>query len=211
MRKASKASAIEQAILDVGFRHSITRRFDILRDTSATAAIEFGMVGVLIILLVVETMQAGLYFYTAASLEFATNKAARQILTGAVSSQGLTAAQFRTQVLCPLLPAAMSCSSVITNLRTVAEDVYPNGFYAFVKTDQSGINQPTMDNTQTSFCPGAAGAYVYLQVFYAMPVVSPTWKIVASTLWNGSAVHFVGAASAFENEPFQGNTAPGGC
>jgi Flp pilus assembly protein TadG len=181
------------------------------RDRRGAAAVEFAMIGVLCIGLIIETMQAGLYFYTSASLERATGKAVRQIMTGAVASQGLSAAQFRTTVLCPLLPAAMSCANVVTNINTVSEDVAPNGFYSFVNTTQSAIVPPTMDNTQTSFCAGSTSSVIYAQIYYAMPVISPVWRAIAATNWNGRSVTFVTSAAAFKNEPFQGTTQPAGC
>ena len=171
--------------------------------------IDFAMVVPAFLLLVVETMQIGVYFYTLASLDHATNGAARQIMTGAVSSAGLTAAQFRTQILCPLLPGSMSCSSIVTNIQNVPEAISPAGFYTFVNANATAIIAPTMDNNVTSFCPGNAGSYLYIQVYYAMPVISPIWYAVASVNWNGSTVHFVSAASAFKNEPFQSSSQPG--
>jgi Flp pilus assembly protein TadG len=187
-------------------------RYGVFRRASAgSVAVEFAFVGALCIALVIETMQAGMFFYTSASLEMATTKAVRQIMTGAVSSQGLTAAQFRTNLLCPLLPAVMSCSNIVTNIRTVSEDVAPNGFYAFVNANQSAVVAPAMDNTQTSFCPGSTGSVVYAQIYYAMPVFSPTWRAFGATLWNGLTVHFVTSAAAFKNEPFQGVSQSGNC
>lgn len=177
------------------------------RDRAGVSAIEFAMIAPVLILLIVETLQAGFYFYTSASLNHATQYGARQILVGAVEQQGLTAAQFRTQVLCPQLPATMSCSNIITNIQNVPEGTNPNGFYAFVNSSQTGVVPPTMDNNQTSFCPGSTGSYVYIQAYYAMPLISPIWLAVGSTSWNGSTVHFVSSYAAFKNEPFTGGQA----
>ena len=179
-----------------------------ITERSAAAASEFALVLPAFILLTIETMQLGMYFYTSASLDHATTYAARQILTGAVTNQGLTATQFRTNVLCPLLPGSMSCSNIITNIQTVPEATSPAGFYAFLNAGQTGLAQPTMDNTQTSFCPGSTGSYVYLQVYYAMPTLSPIWT-AAATSWNGSKVHFITATAAFKNEPFQSSSQTG--
>lgn len=121
---------------------------------------------------------------------------------------GMTAAQFRTNVLCPLLPTAMSCSNIISNLQAVPEDLKPKGFYTFINASQTGIVAPTMDNTKTNFCPGTTSGVVYAQIFYAMPVFSPTWKLVGSVQWNNSTVHFVNAAATFKNEPFSVSKPP---
>jgi Flp pilus assembly protein TadG len=170
-------------------------------DSSAIAAIEFAIVVPVFLILVVETMQLGYYFYASAALSRATTAAAREILTGSVTNQGLTAAQFRTQILCPLLPGSMSCANIVTNVQTVPEATSPGGFYAFVNAAKNGLTQPAMDNARTSYCPGAPGSYVVVQVYFAMPVMSPIWVAMA-TSWNGGLVHFVSAVAAFKNEPF---------
>ncbi len=179
----------------------LLRRF---RDGQAgSVAIEFALIGMSCLFLIVETMQAGLYFFVTAELTNATSKAMRQVMTGAVSSQGLTAAQFRTNVLCPLLPAVMPCANVITNLRSVAEDVSPNGFYQFVNSAQTAVIAPTMDNTKTNYCSGSGGTVIYAQVYYAMPAISYFWRTVGATTFNGVLVHMASAAAVFKNEPFQ--------
>jgi Flp pilus assembly protein TadG len=181
----------------------------LLTQHSASAAVDFAMVVPAFLLLVVETMQIGVYFYTLASLDHATNAAARQIMTGAVYSAGLTAAQFRTQILCPLLPGSMSCSSIVTNIQNVPEAVSPAGFYTYVNASATAVITPAMNNNLTSFCPGISSSNLYVQVYYAMPVISPIWYAVASVNWNGNTVHFVSAAAAFKNEPFQSSSQPG--
>ncbi len=178
------------------------------RNDLGSVAIEFAMIGGTAIVMVVEIMQAGLFFYEETSLRNATARSMRQVVTGAVSAQGLTAAQFRTTILCPQLPAVMSCANVITNVRSVSEDVSPNGFYAFVNANQSGIVAPAMDNTQTGFCSGSTGSVIYAQVYYAMPVFSPAWRL-SSVMWNGIRTHFVSAAAAFKNEPFPSSQSQG--
>lgn len=175
------------------------------RDSRGSTAVEFAFVGGFALFLLLATMQVGLYFYTSASLENATARAMRQVMTGATGSQSLTAAQFRTTVLCPLLPTGMSCSNVVTNIRTVPQGTYPNGFYQFVNSASSWIIPPTMDNTQTSFCTGSTGSVVYAQVYYAMPVLFPQVFGAAVSTWNGKSVFFIGSYAAFKNEPFQGS------
>ena len=177
----------------------------IRRDPRGSVAIEFALVGGIAVLMVVAILQVGFYFYVSASLENATSRAMRQVMTGAVGAGSLTAAQFRTSVLCPLLPAAMSCNNIITNLQTVSEGAAPNGFYQFVNASQSWVVPPTMNNVQTTFCTGSAGTVVYAQVYYAMPIIVPALLGSVSTSWNGQSVYFVGSYAAFKNEPFQGN------
>jgi hypothetical protein len=103
----------------------------------------------------------------------------------------------------------MQCSSVVTSIQSVSEDVQPNGFYQFVNASQTAVITPAMDNSKTTFCSGGAGTVIYAQVYYAMPVFSPTWSIIGTTTFNGLKSHLVSAAAVFKNEPFQSSTSSG--
>jgi Flp pilus assembly protein TadG len=172
--------------------------------------VEFAFIGAMLIPLTIETLQAGFYFYASASLDRAMAAATRQIRTGSIGAQALSADQFRNKVLCPLLSPGMSCSNVVTNVQTLPEALYPSGFYAFVNAGQTALITPQMDNTKTSFCTGTTGSYIFAQAFYAMPVFSPVWLSLFATNWKGWKVRFVSSSAAFKNEPFPGSSA-GAC
>ena len=187
------------------------RRF--WRDASAATAVEFAFLLPIWLWMTFETFQIGLYFYYSASLVRVTDSASRQIMTGSVLAQGLTAAQFRSQILCPLLPGNMSCSNVVTNIQTISPTT-SNAFYSL--TDGNPSQEPTglatvpMDNSKTSFCIGKQQSLVAIQVFYAMPVLGiPTLGLSNTATFNGQNVVFISATAAFENEPF--TTANPGC
>ncbi len=182
---------------------AVLQRFRLER--RASVAVEFALIGGVTILLLLGSAQAGLYFYTSAALENATVRATRKIMTGAIGAANTTPAQFRTNILCPLLPAAMPCSSIITNLVTVSQGSSPSGFYQFVNANASGIIPPTMNNSQTTFCTGTTGSVIYAQVYYAMPIILPLVFGSRASVWNGQSVYFVPSAAAFKNEPFQNN------
>jgi hypothetical protein len=85
---------------------------------------------------------------------------ARQIITGSVQKGGLTAAQFRTNLLCPQLPATIPCSGIIVNLETFSEASFPGGFYSFVLL--GAVWLPTITTTfqgQTVALASAAAAF----------------------------------------------------
>jgi len=166
-------------------------------------AVELPIIGAPFLLMILEIFQSALFVYYSGMLNHATESAARQILVGSVQNGSLTQTQFLNNLLCPLLPAAMSCGNVIVNLQTVSEAGYPGGFYAFVNRTQTAIIIPPLNNTQTSFCPGGSGDYVYLQVFYAMPLILPVWLPTVTTTFQGQTVKLVSAAAAFKNEPYQ--------
>jgi len=187
----------------------------------AATAVEFAVLLPLFVGLVFMLAQVGLYFYFSTTLYYVTEKATRQILTGGVANQNLTAAQFRTQVLCPLLPGAMSCSNIITNIQIPPpwSGTDSGGFYALTNIryggsnpsgyTMTGLNQPPMNNNNTSFCIGAAGSIVAVQVYYAMPVIGIPQMLTGAVPFNGQSVIFISATSVFKNEPF--TTAYTGC
>ncbi len=182
------------------------------RDQSGFAAVEFAVISIPFLLTIVEVFQSALFVYNSAELDYATQAAARQVLTGSVQNTGLTAAQFRTNVLCPLLPATMPCANVIVNLQAFSGAAYPGGFDSFVNGTQTAVIMPPLDNTQTSFCPGNSGQYIYLQVFYAMPLIGAVWLPAVTTTFQGQTVKLVSSAAAFKNEPYQSTyTPPQGC
>ncbi len=183
-----------------------------LKERKAVAAVEFAIVGPAFLFIIFEIFQSGLFVYNSSSLNYATQVAARQIMTGAVQNANLTQAQFINNTLCPLLPATMPCSNVIVNLKTFSEAMFPSGFYNFVNSTQTAIIVPPLNNTQTSFCPGGGGKYVFIQTYYAMPLFGPIWLPALTTTFQGQTVTLVAAAAAFQNEAYQSSyTPPTGC
>ena len=197
----------------LGSKESLLRNArGFLKERKAAVAVEFAMVGAPLLLIILEIFQSALFVYFSGMLDHATQSAARQIRTGSVQNGTLTAAQFRNNLLCPLLPAAMPCTNVIVNLQTFSEAAYPGGFFSFVNSTQTAIIIPPLDNAQTSFCPGGSGQYVYLQVFYAMPLIGTVWLPAVTTTFQGKTVKLISAAASFKNEPYQSSyTAPAGC
>jgi Flp pilus assembly protein TadG len=185
---------------------------EFFRKRSAVVAVEFAMIGAPFLLMILEIFQSALFVYCSGMLDHATQAAARRIMTGSVQNGSLTAAQFRTNLLCPQLPATMPCGNVIVNIRTFSEAASPGGFYSFVNAAQTAILVPPLDNNQTAFCPGGSGQYVYLQVFYAMPLIGAIWLPAVPATFDGKTVKLVSAAAAFKNEPYQSSyTSPAGC
>ena len=199
--------------------NSLTLARDFVRRQDGGPASEFAMIMPVFVGLVFVIAQLGLYFYYSASLFYVTQEASRQILTGSVANQNLTAAQFRTQILCPLLPGPMSCNNVVTNISVIPEAAQPGGFYSlmnFVSTSSnlrgytmSGLASVPMNNTKTSYCIGTPGAIVAVEVFYAMPVLGLSWFLGVASTYNGQSVIFINATAAFKNEPF--TTSYSGC
>jgi Flp pilus assembly protein TadG len=174
-----------------------------IQSRRAAVAVEFAFISVILIEFIVEIMQAGLYYYTASALERTSAAAARQIFVGSAAANGYNASQFLANVVCPSISATnLPCSNLILNVQQVQEGQAPAGFYAFLNGTQTGLALPPLNNSQTSFCIGQSGSYVYMQFVYAMPVFSPFWQIVATT-FNGTSSFLIQKTAVFRNEPFQ--------
>ena len=164
------------------------------------SAIEFAMLLPLFSGLLFMILQVGLYFYYSTYLAYATDVAARHIMTGDVATQGLTAAQFRTNYLCPALPGGMSCNNVITNVQVVPAGNNGAGWTAL--TTSSGIIRPAMNNATTTFCIGTGGSLIAVEVFFAMPVLGLPQMLPGASTFNNQSVVFIQATAALKNEPF---------
>lgn len=153
-------------------------------------------------------MSIGYMVYVKQGLDFATQKAARQIRIGAVQQAQLTQSQFVSQLICPGMPMTVSCSDVIVNVNNVP---YTSGasnyqsYMNFVNAQQTNVIIPPLTNTGATYCPGQGGkspSYVYLQVLYPIGSFLALFSSSATTVYNGQKVFLVMATATFLNEPF---------
>jgi Flp pilus assembly protein TadG len=181
----------------VGLRHF----FD---DRRGASAVEFAMVGSMLIATIIFVMMLGLLLYIGQALDRATAVAARQIMTGAVQKQGLSQSTFISNVLCPSLPAMFVCSKVIVNVQTVSEAAGPNGYYLFANNTQTGLIIPTLSNSSSQFNPGIQASYVYMQVIYPITFLPSFMASMfsAGVTYNGSPAYLTVSTAAFRNEQY---------
>lgn len=188
----------------------------ILRDASASTAVEFALIAPIFAYFLLMIAQVGLYFYYSATLQSAADAAVRQILVGNVANPSagstLTQTQFINNILCHAAPT-LQCADFVVNLIQAPADFYsltnkaanPNLPLGYQLT---GLNNPPMNNSQTSYCIGGDGAIVVAQIFYPMPVVGiPAFAGAAQ--FNGQSVIWIQANDVFKNEPF--STSYQGC
>lgn len=87
------------------------------QDERGAAAVELAIVGSTFIAVLLTTLF--LLVFLNQSLDYATSKAAHQIMTGVVQAGAMTQANFRTNVVCSYLSAVFKCDNVIVNVQTV--------------------------------------------------------------------------------------------
>ena len=189
---------------------SIMKRLAEFRQApQGVVAIEFAVVGLPFFMLLYGIMVIGFMMFCSSSLDYATQKAARQVMVGTAQSGTLSADQFRTTVVCPLLPATIfDCSKVVVNMTTVSVTPEPTAFVNFVKSDQSGLIIPPLDNTKTSYCTGAGGNYQVLEILYPLPLYM---SLFASTQSVAQGQFIIMSTAAFKNENFSSSTTSTGC
>ncbi|SEP48798.1 TadE-like protein [Methylobacterium sp. ap11] len=176
----------------------------LIRDEKGSTAVEFALVGMMFMSVILFTMVVAEILYFGQKLDFATEQATRQIIVGKAQTQTTppTLAGF-TQSLCAQLPAAMSCSDVIVNLYVVPKATAP-GYYAYVKSDQSGLTLPALTPGSGQFTLGSQGDYQYLQVIYPitfLPSFMTAW-LDASTMYNGKPAYLIISTAAFRVESY---------
>lgn len=182
-----------------------------IRDEKGSTAVEFGLVGLLFIATLVGTMTMAQILYFGQKLDYATEQASRQVLIGTTqkqqSSNPATPASLAsfTQALCGYLSAAMSCSDVIVNLYKVPKE--KPGYYAYAKSDMSGLTLPVLTPGSGQFSLGNRGDYQYLQVIYPVTLLPPfmTGWLDATTTYKGKAAYLLISTAAFRVEQYEQN------
>ncbi len=172
------------------------------RGRSGAAAVEFALVSSFLFLTIAFVMVVALIIYQNEALDFATGKAARQIMTGQVQQGSINQPAFRTQVLCPYLPAAMSCGKVIINVQTVAQGMQPNGYYTLVNAGVTALNLPALIVDAGAYTVGGAGAYQYLQVIYPVTFIPGVFARIlgGGATYGGSPAFLLVSTATFKNE-----------
>lgn len=178
------------------------RRFLVAQ--AGVTAVEFALLAPVFLLVTMMMLELGLYEIQSASLSYATQKAARQILTGkAANTTGLTTSKFINELLCPSLPPPMDCTKVVVNISVADSAAGATAWTSLMNDSFTGLKAVPKDNSMTNFAIGAAGSTVALQVYYKMP-------LYLLPVFSGSNQYYqwIVSTAAFRNEPF--TTSAGG-
>jgi len=180
---------------------------DFLAADEGATAVELGFLAPIFIGASLMLVELGLYELYSASLSYATQKAARQILTGQFANSADTSiAGFVNNSVCASLAPPMTCDRIVLNSQKLTSQSTPGGasaWWTLMNAAQTNIAAPaTMDNTKTTFCIGASGDTIALEVYYAMPFWSIPLMGTPTTTFNGSPVIWIASTAAFRNEPF---------
>src|SRR5262250_260112 len=94
----------------------LLRRFR--RSRRGSAALEFALVAPVFFVLLFGIIETGIMFFASQVLETITQNSARRIMTGQVQSAAYDAAHFKSNVVCPQIPAIFSCANIYIDVKS---------------------------------------------------------------------------------------------
>lgn len=165
------------------------------RSRGGATAVEFAMIAAPLIALILAALQTAIVFFFDQALQTATQKAARQLMTGSAQTANMTQSQFQTAV-CNNLPSMFTCSKVMVDVQSAGS--FPNINTGAINLTYNAQNQVT--NT-FSFSPGGPGDIVIMRVMYDWPVVGGPLGFSLSNQPDGGRL--LVATAVFKNEPYQ--------
>ena len=190
-----------------GFRMlggGIRRIREALQDRQGAAAVEFALVSSMLLCTILFIMVVAVIVYINQALDYATNKAARQVMIGTIEKGGVSQSNFRTQYVCNNLPLTINCDNVIVNLQTLPEAAQPAGYYNLVQPNKVGLIIPPLSNNGAQFSTGLQASYEYLEVVYPITFIPAFMnKILGNNAtYNGSPAYLAISTAAFRNEQY---------
>src|ERR1700749_4731968 len=139
---------------------NIWRRFS--RSRSAWAAVELALVAAVFYALLFANIETATMFFASQVLETMTQDSARQIMTGQAQNGALSATQFHDNVVCPMIPALFTCTSVYVDVESFSQF---SSVSVSTPIDGSGN---CINNMQ--YNPGGPCAIVMVRLFYQWPL-----------------------------------------
>jgi Flp pilus assembly protein TadG len=163
------------------------RLFEVARDQTGSALVEFALVSPLFFLLTFVTIDFGLILLTQSSINFAARDASRLIMTGQVQS-GAGQSAFTTRA-CNAVSALISCSSLQYNVQSGS---------TFSSLNAKVVANTSGNMSTTGFSPGGPGSDVLVQIGYPYSCIIP----VACDYISNNGKFLLVATVAFQNENY---------
>lgn len=160
-----------------------------------TTAVEFALIAPPFLAMLIAILQLASFLFAQQALQTAAVAAGRLILTGQVQNGSLTQSQFKTNDVCPLLPALFTCGNLYVSVQT-----YTNFSSASTTIPALTISSSGTPSTTGSYSLGGPGEVMVLQLVYP-------WKIITGPL-GGLLPNFsngyteIMGVSAFRVEPY---------
>jgi Flp pilus assembly protein TadG len=176
--------------MPISFRKSISAA---RKDDRGAAALEFAILAAPLIAIILAALQTSIIFFYDQALQTATERAARQLMTGSAQTQNLTQSQFKN-VVCGYA-TVFTCSGLMVDVQSAS---------SFTAINTNPLT-PTYNNgnvTNTwSYNTGGAGDIVIMRVMYDWPVFGGPLSLNLANQPNGT--YLLVATAVFKNEPYQ--------
>jgi Flp pilus assembly protein TadG len=175
------------------FARDVLRRFGSNRKGSAV--VEFALIAPVFIALLFAIVETAIMFFASQILETVTQESARQIMTGQAQAANYTAATFLTKVVCPQIPAVLTCANIGVDVESDPSQ-FSNVNIA------NPITSGAFDPTKLNFNMGGSCSVITVTLYYQ-------WQMVVTGLgynisnMNGNK-RLLSATAAFRNEPYAG-------
>jgi Flp pilus assembly protein TadG len=175
------------------FARDVLRRFG--RNRKGSAIVEFALVAPVFIALLFAIFESAIMFFASQILETVTQESARQIMTGQAQAAGYTATTFMTSVVCPQIPAVLTCANIGVDVESDPSQ-FANVSIA------NPVTSGAFDSTKLNFNMGASCSVVTVTLYYQWQVFVMGFVPNIGTL-NGNK-RLISATAAFRNEPYSG-------
>ena len=156
------------------------------REVSGAAAVEFGLIAGMFVMMICVWLELGLTLMQQAALDRAVLKEARLIRTGVITASGENT--FKAN-LCADLSAVMTCGDIQYNVASGS---------SFASLSAAVPSSSTSRMTTTGFSPGSSGSDVIVQVGYTRKVAVP----LAASVVGQNGTLLIYSSVAFQNEPY---------
>ncbi|WP_174284667.1 TadE/TadG family type IV pilus assembly protein [Sphingomonas bacterium] len=163
------------------------------RDERGVTVIEFAFVAGPLFALIIAILQVSLTFFAQQTLETATLKASRQLMTGVDQSAGMSQAGFLTAV-CNQLPGFMKCANVRVDVQSTTSFSSANTSAPTITYNaQTGAENPF------AYSPGGSGQITTVKVMYIWATSKGPLGFDLSTMSGGNRLLI--ATAVFKTEP----------
>jgi len=176
-------------------RSPLRRLLTLKRDERAATAVEFAMLVTPLVVLILASLQLSIIFFAGQELQSATMSASRQLMTGQAQQANLTAAQYKTQYVCPPAAFLFSCNNIML-------DVQSGSSYSAINTAPITLTYDAHGNITNNFnfSTGTPGDILIVRVMYIWPVAGGQLLPGLGNQPNGN--HLLVATSVFKTEPY---------
>lgn len=166
------------------------------RAQRGAAAVEFGLIGMLAMMMLFGILELGLVLLAVVTVENATEHVSRRIRTGDFqTTTANTKAAFKTEVCNAMGWLKSSCpENLFVDVRTY------NDFAALAGSAPQPAD--TFDPETTCWTPGAPTDIVLVRVYYKWRLMTPLLGQAFETMGRGSGMRLMSMTTAFRNEPY---------